>query len=404
MSPDRLSIRPHRSALFRSGASRRSFWRRAATALLAGAALLPGIARAQTTYNVVAYNDLGMHCMQNDFSQMMILPPFNTFRAQVIRRGVEPEIMTGNNASVSFMFPTNTYSAGKTNFWNYASQLLGANLAPDVGVAGFGMSGAMPYESAHESYVATGVPVTPIDDDGKENPYPMALITAKIGSTVVAQTQTVVPVSWEMSCNLCHNTPGESVATNILKAHDRLHSTNLINSQPVLCAGCHSDNALGAPGQPGVSSLSSAMHLAHASRMSQANLTNACYACHPGVRTNCQRDVHASKGMDCNSCHTSMTAVGNPARNPWVDLPRCADCHSKPGYQFEQPGVRFRDAVGHKGVQCITCHGSPHSVGSATTEQDNAQAVRLQGHSGVINTCTVCHTSTPGSFFHKVDD
>lgn len=359
---------------------------------------------APPEYSVIAYNDLGMHCMQNDFSQMMILPPFNTFRAQVIRKGIEPEVMTGNNASVSFEFPTNSHSADKTNFWNFAPQLLGATLPPDVGVAGFGMSGNMPYETAHQSYVATGVPVTPIDDDGKENPYPLALVTAKVNGTVVAQTQTVVPVSWEMSCNLCHNTPGESVATNVLKAHDRLHGTTLINSQPVLCAACHSDNALGAPGQPGVSSLSSAMHTAHAPRMAQAHLTNECYACHPGIRTDCQRDVHSAKGMTCNNCHTSMTAVGNPARNPWVDLPRCADCHNKPGYEFEQPGVRFRDAIGHKGVQCITCHGSPHSVGPATTEQDNAQANRLQGHSGPINTCTVCHTTPPGSFFHKVED
>jgi hypothetical protein len=376
----------------------------ASAAIALGAGTRGFQAAAPPSYTVIAYNDLGMHCMQNDFSQMMILPPFNTFRAQVIRRGTEPEVMTGNDASVRFEFPTNTHSADKTNFWNFSAQLLGVNLAPDVGVAGVGMSGTMPYEAEHESYVATGVPITPVDDDGKENPYPLALITARVGGTVVAQTQTVVPVSWEMSCNLCHTTPGESVATSILKSHDRLHNTSLIDAQPVLCAACHSDNALGAPGQPGVSSLSSAMHLAHAPRMAQANLVNECYACHPGVRTSCQRDVHSARGMDCNSCHTSMAAVGNPARNPWVDLPRCADCHSRQGFEFEQPGVRFRDAVGHKGVQCITCHGSPHAVGPATTESDNIQAIRLQGHTGPINTCTVCHTTVPGNFFHKVDD
>lgn len=356
------------------------------------------------TYAVIAYNDLGMHCMQNDFSQMMILPPFNMVRAQVIRRGEEPDIVSGTDAIVRFEFPTNTHASDKTNFWNFAQALLGASLAPDVGLGGFGLSGSMPYEAASESYVATGIPLIPIDDDGKENPYPLALITVRTGGTVVARTQTVVPVSWEMSCNLCHNTPGESVATAVLKSHDRLHNTNLIGAQPVMCAACHSDNALGAPGQPGVSSLSSAMHLAHAPRMAQANLTNECYACHPGVRTNCQRDVHAGKGFSCNTCHTSMAAVGNPARNPWVDLPRCADCHSRPGFDFEQPGVRFRDAIGHAGVQCITCHGSPHAIGPATTERDNLQAVRLQGHPGPINTCTTCHTSTPGNFFHKVND
>ena len=27
---------------------------------------------------VLGYNDLGMHCMNQDFSEFMILPPFNT--------------------------------------------------------------------------------------------------------------------------------------------------------------------------------------------------------------------------------------------------------------------------------------------------------------------------------------
>ncbi len=353
-----------------------------------------------STYVVAAYNDLGMHCMQNDFSQMMILPPFNTLHAQVIRRGGEPDIV--ENATITFEIPRNTHSSDKTNFWAYAQALLGAAVPPDMGLAGFGMSGTMAFDSVRKDYHAIGIPVTPINDDGTEDPYPLALVTARVGGTVVGQTQAVVPVSWEMSCNLCHNTPGESTATSILKAHDNLHDTHLIDQQPVMCASCHADNALGAPGQPGVSNLSAAMHGAHASRMNQINLANECYACHPGVRTTCQRDVHTSRGMDCNSCHVSMAAVGNPARNPWVDLPRCADCHSRPEFEFEPAGVRFRDARGHGGVQCMTCHGSPHAMGPATTATDNAQAVRLQGHAGILNTCTVCHTSQPSEHFeHK---
>lgn len=371
-------------------------------ALVAGATQI-GLAPPTEQYIVVAYNDLGMHCMQNDFSQMMILPPYNTFRAQVIRRGTDPEITT-QEVTLEYRLPTNTHSSDKTNFWRYAPALLGANVPPDIGVTGYGMSGAMKYDAAHQSYIAEGTPVTPIDDDGKENPYPLAHITVRRNNAVIAETQSVVPVSWEMSCNLCHTKTGETVAENVLKAHDRLHGTTLMNEQPVLCARCHSDNALGAPGTPGVSSLSAAMHKAHATRMSQSGLTNSCYACHPGVRTDCQRDVHAAKGVTCTSCHGDMAQVANPSRNPWVQEPRCDQCHSKPGFQFEQPNTLFRNAVGHKGVQCITCHGSPHTMGPATTEADNAQAIRLQGHSGKINTCLVCHTSQPSEpFFHSVE-
>jgi cytochrome c553 len=251
---------------------RRLFGVAAAAALLAciGGGLLAGMRAPDLTgtHIVVGYNDLGMHCMQSDFSQMMILPPFNTLHAQVIRRGTEPEIVEGGDATVTFELPTNTHSSDKCNFWTHAPALLGANVPPDMGVAGFGMSGVMAFQPGRKDYEATGIPVTPVDDDGRENPYPLALITAKNDrGTVIAQTQAVVPVSWEMSCNLCHNTPGESTATSILKSHDALHGTQLEQQQPVMCASCHSDNALGAPGTPGVSSLSAAMHNAHAPRM-----------------------------------------------------------------------------------------------------------------------------------------
>src|SRR5512142_2561660 len=35
-------------------------------------------------YKVVAWNNLGMHCMDADFSVFAILPPYNTIQAQVI--------------------------------------------------------------------------------------------------------------------------------------------------------------------------------------------------------------------------------------------------------------------------------------------------------------------------------
>ncbi len=373
--------------------------------LLACAGLM-GLGRGEGlfgNYVVFAYNDLGMHCMQSDFSQMMVLPPFNTLHAQVIRRGGEPSIQS--SAVVTYELPTNTHSSDKTNFWQYAPALLGANVPPDIGLAGFGLRGTMTYDSTRRDYVATGIPVTPIDDDGKENPFPLAIVTAWRNGAVVAQTQAVVPVSWEMSCNICHNDPSQSTASNILKAHDRLHGTNLYSSQPVMCASCHADNALGTPGTPGVPNLSSAMHTAHASRVEGIPLANACYACHPGIRTNCQRDVHAANGVTCTDCHGSMADVGNPARNPWVEEPRCGGCHTRQGFEFEQPNTLFRNSVGHSGVQCMSCHGSPHAIGPAITEKDNLQANRLQGHSGPINTCTVCHTSTPSeAFFHRVGD
>ncbi|MBI5864833.1 MAG: hypothetical protein HZB38_10050 [Planctomycetes bacterium] len=101
-----------------------------------------------------------------------------------------------------------------------------------------------------------------------------------------------------------------------------------------------------------------------------------------------------------------MLAVGDPGRRPWIDEPRCSNCHTRQGFQFEQAGTLYRDSKGHGNVHCAACHGSPHAIGPAVTERDNVQANTLQGHPGVINDCTVCHGANgpPGSFFHTQDD
>jgi hypothetical protein len=332
----------------------------------------------------------------------MVLPPFNTLHAQVIRRGVEPDIID-SDVTVRYYIPGNTHGSDKTNFWKFPQPLLG-NPAPEIGLAGNGLSGVMTPTPARDWQV-TGIPIVPIDDTGRENPYPLAVIEVRQGATVLARTRAVVPVSTEMSCNLCHAGGAGSTAADILARHDELHQTNLLAQRPVLCASCHASNALGLPGQPGNANLSSAMHTAHASRMGVFPPQDVCYACHPGFRTQCQRDVHIANGVTCTTCHGDMLAVGNPARQPWLDEPRCGNCHTRTGFEFEQPDTLYRNAVGHKGVHCAACHGSPHAITPTTTAIDNIQANVLQGHSGVINDCRVCHISTPAEpFFHKIDD
>ncbi len=351
---------------------------------------------------VLSYNDLGMHCMNSDFSEMLILPPFNTVHAQVIRRSESPELITGDVA-VRYFIPGHTRGADRSNFWTFAPAALGPP-SPDVGVTGSRLAGLMT-PTGQNDWSVTGIPLVPTDDTGRENAYPLATIEVTANSVVRARTQTVLPVSTEMSCNLCHNTPNISIALDILQKHDLLHGTSLMDERPVLCAACHSDNALGAPGQPGVSSLSAAMHSSHAQRVEVLPIAQACYACHPGIRTNCQRDVHFTKGIGCTDCHGNMAAVGAPNREPWLDEPRCATCHQRPGFRFEQLGTLYRNSVGHGEVHCWACHGSPHAITPAATEKDNVQAMRLQGHAGVIDTCTVCHTRTPDDPFpHRRDD
>ncbi|MBS1706614.1 MAG: hypothetical protein JST40_12130 [Armatimonadetes bacterium] len=383
------------------------------------------VKQAQSNLVVVGFNELGMHCMNEDFSELCILPPFNTFRAQLIRRGDNPDVVR-TGAVVNFSILGNTVSHTKTNFWDYEDKLFGVNLAPDTGLTGTGLSGRMFYQTAGW-YEATGIPVTPVMDDGTPNAYNVGQITATYDG-LTGSTQAVIPVSWEISCNLCHGIKKASpvngtrgpkdgappkaggaesvgVATDILADHDRLHGTHLMNQRPVLCASCHADPALGTTGVAGVKTMSAAMHGAHASRMGQANLTNACYACHPGVKTNCQRDVHYTQGIYCTNCHGSMTAMGSTTRTPWKDEPKCSNCHNVSGHQYEETGKLFKDSKGHGGVFCVTCHNAPHAITPAATALDNAQTLRLQDHIGTLDKCLICHTRQPNeSFPHRRDD
>ncbi len=372
--------------------------------------LAPASSRARAVSNpfvVLGYNELGMHCMNQDFSEMCILPPYNTLRAQVIdRRGEDPRIVT-SGISIQYSIPGNTISTSKTNFWNHTKSLFGVSLQPNIGLTGNGLVGTMK-PTGQNDWEASGIPLTPIMDNGKLDPYSLSRINVVLNQKTVATTSAVVPVSWEISCNLCHNTKGISVATDILRKHDKLHKTKLEASKPVLCASCHADPALGTTGAKGVKSMSLAMHGSHATRMAPvASIGNTCYACHPGFQTNCQRDVHFSKGISCEKCHGNMQAVANPFRRPWVDEPTCGSCHSsrKPGFQFEEPGKLFKNSRGHGGVHCAACHGPQHATGPAVTAADNVQAIQHQGHAGTIDKCTVCHSKQPDEpFFHRIDD
>lgn len=409
--PNRTRKENQKSPNFRRKLLPTAFLAMGAIGILFGAkASSAGQGSALGDYVVLGYNDLGMHCMNQDFSEICILPPFNTLRATVIdRRNEDPKIAT-TGITLEYSIPGNTNSINKTNFWDHSLALFGVQLPPNVGLTGNGLTGSMAL-TADKDWMVTGIPITPVTDTGVLDPYQFAQIVVKRNGVVKDVTQAVVPVSWEIHCDYCHVPKnGDSVAMDILKKHDRMHGTNLRNNRPVLCAACHADPALGTPGMPGVSSMSSAMHTSHAKRtvkpgVNAANAKtkdNTCYNCHPGVETQCFRDVHYARGMTCQSCHGDMKKVGDPSRTPWAQEPRCGSCHNVPGHEYEQPGKLFRDSVGHKGVKCVVCHNSPHVIYPAVTDRDNQQMNRVQGRSGTLNTCSVCHTKQPEHpFFHK---
>jgi hypothetical protein len=361
-------------------------------------------------YVVLGWNDLGMHCYNKDFKDLAVLPPFNNLWAQVVQVGDPPVVIT-SGITVEFFFADNTYSVGKSNFWTYDLQLFGHDLPDNVGLTGTGLAGPMTLNGDH--FEADGIPLTEFNDSAPmtPNPYQLATIVVKqAGSGVeLTRAQVVAPVSTEMHCDTCHydNGPGnDDIATgvveqNILTKHDEENSGNyppghtglLMNRRPILCAECHSSNALGAPGVPGLPSLSNAMHEQHDGKV--PDTLNGCYSCHPGPQTKCLRDVMSQSvsKMDCIDCHGTMYRVSrNP--NPWLNEPRCDNviCHGS-GYSQDQP--LYRKSKEHGGVYCEGCHDSTHAIAPSREPKDAIKFMALQGHNGPLDKCTTCHVSWP---------
>lgn len=360
-----------------------------------------------TDYVVFAWNDLGMHCYNRDFRDLAVLPPYNNLMAQVIKVGNPPTIITGG-ITVMYSFPDNTYSVGKSNFWDYAQQLFGVNLPPNIGLTGKGLSGVMDKKGDH--FIAEGIPLTEFQDSAPSLPYPYQLANIVVRDTatnsILARQTTVAPVSTEMRCDNCHYDGGVDdistgrVETNILTLHDKENSEEyppghtglLMQRRPVLCAECHGSNALNAAGVTGVPNLSRAMHKKHADEVDQS--TDGCYLCHPGPQTKCLRDVMSTKaGMGCISCHGNMEKVArNPS--PWLNEPRCdsSACH---GSNYAQNQVLYRMSTGHGGVYCSACHDSPHAIAPSREQNDAIKFISLQGRPGTLSNCTACHSSPP---------
>lgn len=345
-------------------------------------------------YIIIGWNDLGMHCCNKDFSTLAILPPYNNLRAQIIKVGDAKNlpVVESTGFSVSYEVPGNTYSVGKTNFWDYEDQLFGVNLQPNEGLTGAYLNGEM---AINENYFyVDGVPLTPYTDSDLQNedPFQLALLTLKdANNQVLATTQPVAPVSNEINCvsSGCHSSEQQ-----ILNEHEREEGFDP-NNTPILCADCHADNALGMAGKPDVPPFSEAIHKKHGDK------TNDCYKCHPGPNTQCLRGVMKTQhNFVCQDCHGSVKEVGKSIENgrePWLEEPSCgaSSCHGST--YAEEPGKLFRESRGHGGLFCSACHGEPHAIVPSGNDRDNVQNIDLQGYAGTLNKCEVCHGVVPNA-------
>jgi hypothetical protein len=410
---------------------------------------------AAARYSLIAWNDLGMHCVDGkDYSVFSILPPFNNLHAQLVNASTGRAVTSGVTLTyLAVADPTgsiNTSSSSKTNFWTWVQTVYGVPLASDVGLTGNATPSLAPQpmtlDAGNGWFEASGLPITPYDDRGAKNYYPMVKVVAKDSTgKVLATTSTVLPVSDEITCVACHASPaaGETnparlaarpaagwvYATdpeqdwkkNILLLHDEKQAGNAeylaallakgrspglyasaVAGKPTLCAACHASNALPGTGVTGISTLTSALHTNHGRVLDPTTLAtldssssrNACYLCHPGSVTRCLRGAmgnainpDGTAAMGCQSCHGNMSKVGSPARVGWLQEPNCQSCHFN----------------GKRTLSAVDAAGNPVVVADArfaTNPNVPGAGFSLfrfsKGHGGLQ--CESCHGSTHAEY------
>jgi hypothetical protein len=421
---------------------------------------IPPFSDKTSDYVLLAWNDLGMHCLSDGDRWFSFLPPANNLEAQLIKRGDPPQLVTEGIELRYAVEEGFENPSAHSDFWEFAESLLGKKLAKNVGISGKGLRGTFDIDSSRSSFIAPGIPVLPYGDDGSYNPYPAFTVTAveTAGGNVLMTTRVIAPVSAEIGCRNCHGGGprkggtglSDETARNILSAHDRLNGTDLLrealDGKPRLCQSCHPDTVLNSAGTPGVVDFSAAMHGWHAAYM-PLDGANACATCHPsspdGI-TRCLRDPHSRIGLDCTSCHGSVQehavallktqAEKPPARRllaalkeaerdsiaprtAWHGQPDCLTCHG----DFEQPdpaGAGFnhwtlqaadlyRNRTDYAGVRCPACHGPTHALypsnNPSSRDRDNIQPLQYGGMRAPIGSdgsCGVCHRKAMQDALH----
>lgn len=417
---------------------------------------IPPFDREKDEYALFVWNDLGMACTFDSDPYWVILPPKNTFEATLIKRGKSPEIIT-DGVEITYKVEPGFETPYNRNpqFWDYSEFNYGKKLEKNIGLSGNGMTGKFAYNAAKGVFIASAIPITPYPDDMAYNPYALFDIEAKDRATgkVLIKTKVVAPNTTEAGCKNCHaggwrhegiSGISDQTAINVLKAHDRINKTNLLEraekGQPQNCKTCHHhpDPKHKEPGEN--LDLSAAIHGWHANYMPFEN-EQACRLCHPDNpdgNTKCSRSVHDRFGMTCVECHGHIRdhAISvlkgqsyrtasrkyldllDPVRFdsqdkidpriPWEQEPECLSCHVK----FQQPeqGATsfnkwspskpqiFRYRTDNVGLRCPLCHGAPHAEYPAKNiwgeNRDNIQPMQYQGTNLPIGSevsCFVCH-------------
>jgi hypothetical protein len=497
---------------------------------------------------VLAANDLGMHCADQDDSIFSVLPPLNVLHAQVIQRGISssapPMVLDDSRVSVVYSAASNpndpvgldslnstsaNFPGGggapplvyKGNFWDldsvtgnpigydaYAPLFFGllnpgavlqdlglpvpetillrsclpppfANGSGNCAFAQQAMPGiGNPYldnvpQDTHfdqdfgffndllgglngidgkplggiisdvKWFRADGIPMLPVDDQGRVNAYPLVRVQALQGGTPVASTDVVLPVAAEADCQLCHADPvdcadpglppqiqtdqcnglaytptsisgtvftGETISgapgdtteqkllnaakINILRLHDAKHGTTLDVTRKVVCSSCHYSPAtdLAQVGPADTPDGTAGSGLPGTEQSQHISMSRAMHGHHGGLVFNGNKVF-----PDMPPPVDSLGAPRDPVLSADILQETCYQCH---------PGKRtrcLRGAMGGAGIVCQDCHGSMTQVGDDFTENfpvDGAADLSKRVPWASEPKCQSCHTGDAASLNH----
>ncbi len=455
-------------------------------------------------FTVLAANDLGIHCADQDYRMFSILPPYNVLNAQVLQKGAVPRLMSpADGIRVTYKAVESNYfsdltdrnslpaltdsitSTGdnlpgvfKNNFWEtstpsatgidkigykayedlYPPEVLSLfPSTPDLGLPAPNLvklyppnpadsvltaeQAAMPGISNEPQefhgyvetlpffvnlpigvrienfnrYTAEGIPISPIDDSGYMNPYPVLRIEARDeADNVLASVDTVTPVASEADCAICHATqevcnvdtsntlvcndianskydgvnfietemqakamlgatPEQQVINsaklNILRLHDSKHKDRYFEQPGQPLAGENADGTFADGSTPDVvcanCHYSPALDLAQLGPM---DINGKEQTKHISM-SRAMHGVHGSlpqKDPDNYGHLFPVMPPAGPGRTPGmakqVLAETCYNCH--PGKRVEC----LRGAMGGSGTVCQDCHGQLTQVGDDFSE------------------------------------
>jgi hypothetical protein len=404
------------------------------------------VTQTVSNYKVLAYNDLGMHCACPGSETFLVLPPFNTIRAQVFQYGGNDPVVVSSGVNVTYsMLDNNENDNYLINTDPYYKNIIA--FAPKMfpgyqpvvngkvnSLSNAGLAGNMTYNATPMAWEVVGVPAFPVPTgtssdvmndpfssaNPKRTPYLTAQIkvTDSVSGTVLATANTTVPVAFGGCCP-CHL---RLASANGYTADPRgsfnymgkLHATvasagrtvskidfSLIDVDgdgvggPIRCSICHWDPAMGESVAPGFLNSNGTLNTTtwpNLKILAGANFTISDMK----VSQYSFSDVlHTFHSQD-NIVLTQYDA--NIAKN-------CYNCH--PGNMTGDNFNCYRGAMKSASIYCFDCHGDLNqrvAAGSMTQPWQQSTLPTCNNPSPNITTAWTgkCHDSrlypTPGTW------